>query len=132
MLSKKGQNCKKQNRNKTKTKTKGNWQLVTGKLGTLLLVNTLSQKSTNIKNFIAREAAFQFFSSCVCARKNKKTLTVPFRYLTSLSISLMAHNDHAHNTSNAKSNKMTTGSRQSGVQVPHGAIASPAAPPGDV
>lgn len=30
--------------------------------GTLFSVNTLSQKSTNIKNFVAREAAFQFFS----------------------------------------------------------------------
>jgi len=31
--------------------------------GTLFSVNTLSQKSTNIKNFVAREAAFQFFSA---------------------------------------------------------------------
>lgn len=30
--------------------------------GTLFSVNTLSQKSTNIKNLVAREAAFQFFS----------------------------------------------------------------------
>lgn len=52
-------------------KTKGNW-------ATLLLVNTLSQKSTNIKNFRAREAAFQFFSSAQKLLTNPSTAPPPF------------------------------------------------------
>lgn len=67
-------------------KTKGNW-------ATLLLVNTLSQKSTNIKNFRAREAAFQFFSSAQKLLTNPSTAPPPFPSSVS-----PVDRDHAHHS----------------------------------
>lgn len=102
---------------------------------TLLLVNTLSQKSTNIKNFEAREAAFQFFSS---AQKNfwqspPPNSLCPAPTETTPTAVRSGNKNNSNNKQNDDRNRHWAGEAGGWVGwAPHGAIASPAATPGDV